>query len=66
LNGESADEWLIGYYVNGEMEMPMILKEISISNESYIPESVEEPEEENVLVIQNEEMNTDNVINLKV
>ena len=46
LNGESADEWLIKYYVNGEMEMPMILREISISNESYIPESVEEPEED--------------------
>ena len=46
LNGESADEWLIKYYANGEMEMPMILREISISNESYIPESVEEPEED--------------------
>ena len=46
LNGESADEWLIKYYVNGEMEIPMILREISISNESYIPESVEEPEED--------------------
>jgi len=46
LNGESADEWLIKYYVNGEMEMPMVLREISISNESYIPESVEEPEED--------------------
>ena len=46
LNGESADEWLIKYYVNGEMEMPMILREISMNNEIYIPESVEEPEED--------------------
>lgn len=46
LNGESADEWLIKYYVNGEMEMPMILREISISDDSYIPESVEEPEKD--------------------
>jgi len=46
LNGESADEWLIKYYVNGEMEMPMVLREISISNESYTPESVEEPEKD--------------------
>ena len=46
LNGESADEWLIKYYVNGEMEMPMILREISISNKNYIPENVEEPEKD--------------------
>ena len=46
LSGESTDEWLIKYYVNGEMEIPTILREISISNESYIPESVEEPEED--------------------
>jgi hypothetical protein len=37
---------LIKYYVNGEMEMPMVLREISISNESYTPESVEEPEKD--------------------
>lgn len=29
------------------MEMPTVLREISITNNSYIPESVEEPEEEN-------------------
>ena len=46
LNGESSDEWLINYYVNGEMEIPTILRWISTSNESYIPESVEEPEED--------------------
>ena len=47
LSWESRDEWLIEYYVNGEMEMPTVLREISITNNSYIPESVEEPEEEN-------------------
>ncbi len=44
LSWESRDEWLIEYYVNGEMEIPTILKEISISG--YIPESIEEPEED--------------------
>ena len=47
LSWESRDEWLIEYYLNGEMEMPTVLREISITNNSNIPESVEEPEEEN-------------------
>ena len=46
LNGESADEWLIKYYVNGEMEIPTILRWISTRYEDYIPESVDEVLEE--------------------
>jgi len=78
LSGESSDEWLIKYYVNGEMETPTILREITIKDEKYIPESVEwAPEEdtleviswdgeENILTIEKENMNTNNVINLKI
>jgi hypothetical protein len=78
LSGESTDEWLIKYYVNGEMEIPTILREITIKDEKYIPESVEwAPEEdtpeviswdgeENILTIEKENMNTNNVINLKI
>ena len=48
LSGESSDEWLIKYYVNGEMETPTILREITIKDEKYIPESVEGAPEEDV------------------
>lgn len=46
LSGESSDEWLINYYVNGEMEIPTILRWISTRYEDYIPESVDEVLEE--------------------
>ena len=78
LSGESTDEWLIKYYINGEMEIPTILREISIKDKKYIPESVDEasegnsPEvilwngEENILAVEEENMNADNIINLKI
>jgi len=78
LSGESSDEWLIKYYVNGEMETPTILRGITIKDEKYIPESVEwAPEEdtpeviswngeENILVLEDENMKTDSIINLKI
>lgn len=46
LSGESSDEWLIKYYVNGEMEIPTILRWTSTRYEDYIPESVDEVLEE--------------------
>lgn len=46
LSGESSDEWLINYYVNGEMEIPTILRWTSTRYEDYIPESVDEVLEE--------------------
>jgi hypothetical protein len=39
---------LIKYYVNGEMEIPTILREISIKDKKYIPESVEGAPEEDI------------------
>lgn len=46
LSGESSDEWLINYYVNGEMEIPTILRWTSTRYKDYIPESVDEVLEE--------------------
>lgn len=78
LSGESTDEWLIKYYINGEMEIPTILREISIKDKKYIPESVDEaseensPEvilwnvEENILVATEEPMDISHIIDLKI
>ena len=40
LKGESKDKWLISYYVNGEMEEPIVLKEVSYNDNIKIPDSV--------------------------
>lgn len=38
LEGESPDEWLIEYYVDGEMENPVVLK--AVGAKSSTPDSV--------------------------
>ena len=43
LKGEDSDKWLINYYVNGEMEEPVVLKEVNYTDNIKIPSSVNEP-----------------------
>lgn len=40
LVNESTDEWLIEYYVDGIMEQPIVLREISAKGNDKIPGSV--------------------------
>ena len=46
LSWESRDEWLIEYNVNGKIAITTVLREVSLSNEDYIPESVKKPVKE--------------------
>lgn len=41
LADESTDEWLIEYYVDGIMENPVVLREISAKGNNNIPNCVE-------------------------
>ena len=43
LKGEDSSKWLISYYVNGEMEEPIVLKEVTYTEDIKIPSSVKEP-----------------------
>lgn len=42
LANESTDEWLIEYYIDGFMEGPVVLREISTKGSKRLPEGVVE------------------------
>ena len=44
LKGFSKDEWIVEYYVNGEMEQPMVFKEVNVKDDK-VPSSVEPSED---------------------
>ncbi len=41
LANQPIDEWLIEYYVDGIMEQPVVLREISAKGNNSIPDSIE-------------------------
>ena len=46
LKGSSKDEWIIEYYVNGEMEQPMVFREVNVKDGND-PSSVEAIKDDN-------------------